>query len=257
MKKAVLLIFLLSFICVFPVASLIHGQTSPESPYQMKVLFSPRDNCAQEIVSQIDKAECYVYVAMYYFTSRPIAQTLIRAKNRGVDVKVCMDAAQPHYEYSKSRFLDNKGINIRLIGSSGIMHNKFCVIDDNITITGSYNWTTRADLENDENLMVIKSEKIAKKFKEQFNKFWSGVYVDTCSYKDKDRMEKVIVSMASSFSIAKPACEDRYVGSKNSDKFHYPECKWARKIKEENQIWFNSRQEAINKGYVPCKVCDP
>ena len=75
------------------------------------------------------------------------------------------------------------------------MHNKFCVVDDRITITGSYDWTVRADLENDENLLVIESREIAKQYKEQFNKFWSGTHVDTCVYKDKDRLIKEVVKI--------------------------------------------------------------
>ena len=266
MKRIFLLIFISSLICVFPVGSLIRGQTVSGSTCQVRVLFSPQDNCAREIVSQIDKAKNYVYAAVYYFTSRPIAYALIKARDRGVDVKVCLDKEQPTYEYSKSRFLQNQGINIRLIGDSGIMHNKFCVIDDHITITGSYNWTVRADLENDENLLVIESQEIAKTYKEQFNKFWSGTHVDTCVYKDKDRLVKRAVKVGSALSCDEYFDKDKpdehpdkgkYVGHKNSKKFHYPECRWAKKMNKENQVWFNSQKEAIDKGYVPCKVCNP
>ena len=263
MKRTFLLILISSLICAFGVSSLICGQTFSESTSEIKVLFSPQDNCAREIVSQIDKAKNYVYVAIYYFTSRPIAYALLKAKDRGVDIKVCLDKEQPSYEYSKSRFLENKGINIKLVGDSGIMHNKFCVIDDHITITGSYNWTVRADLENDENLLVIESQEIAKQYKEQFNKFWTGTHVDTCVYKDKGRLEKKVVKMGRALSCdealgkGKSVDNGKRVGHKNSKKFHYPECRWAKKMNQENQIWFESRQEAIDKGYVPCKVCNP
>lgn len=48
-----------------------------------------------------------------------------------------------------------------------------------------------------------------------------------------------------------------YVASSNSGKFHKPSCKWGQKISENNKITFNSRQDAINSGYVPCKSCNP
>ncbi len=48
-----------------------------------------------------------------------------------------------------------------------------------------------------------------------------------------------------------------YVGSINSNKYHYPNCIWAKEIKPENRIWFNSVAEAKATGYVPCKVCQP
>lgn len=53
------------------------------------------------------------------------------------------------------------------------------------------------------------------------------------------------------------AASQLYWGSSQSDKFHYPSCRWAHKIKHSNLIVFKSRQEALNAGYVPCKVCRP
>ncbi len=50
---------------------------------------------------------------------------------------------------------------------------------------------------------------------------------------------------------------NQYVGSVNSDKYHLPDCQWAQKILPENEIWFGSKQEAKESGYVPCKVCNP
>jgi len=46
-------------------------------------------------------------------------------------------------------------------------------------------------------------------------------------------------------------------GSKNSNKYHYPDCRWAQKIKPENLIKFKSPEEAQKAGYIPCKVCRP
>jgi hypothetical protein len=53
------------------------------------------------------------------------------------------------------------------------------------------------------------------------------------------------------------ASEKVFVGSIKSDKYHYPSCQWAEKIKPENEIWFSSSQDARNQGYIPCKVCSP
>ncbi len=48
-----------------------------------------------------------------------------------------------------------------------------------------------------------------------------------------------------------------YWASAKSDKFHYPWCTWAKEIKQENLVVFESREEAVEAGYVPCKVCKP
>lgn len=65
----------------------------------------------------------------------------------------------------------------------------------------------------------------------------------------------IILSLV--FVSAALALDYKYVGSKNSDKYHYPSCKWAMKIKPENLVTFKSVKEAKEKGYVACKVCKP
>jgi hypothetical protein len=48
-----------------------------------------------------------------------------------------------------------------------------------------------------------------------------------------------------------------YVGSVNSDVYHYPSCQYAKQIHTENQIWFSSSEDARAHGYHPCSVCNP
>ena len=48
-----------------------------------------------------------------------------------------------------------------------------------------------------------------------------------------------------------------YVGSVNSDKYHYPSCQYAQQILPQNRIWFLTTAEAQASGYIPCKVCRP
>lgn len=51
--------------------------------------------------------------------------------------------------------------------------------------------------------------------------------------------------------------ESVYVGSVNSDVFHYPDCKWAGKIKFDNEVWFESIEDAVQTGYRSCRICHP
>lgn len=50
---------------------------------------------------------------------------------------------------------------------------------------------------------------------------------------------------------------DVYVGSIDSDKYHNPGCRFAKEILPENEIWFDSIEDAQNSGYSPCGVCHP
>jgi len=51
--------------------------------------------------------------------------------------------------------------------------------------------------------------------------------------------------------------DKKFVGSIKSDKYHYPDCRWAKKISPENEVWFSGSEDARGKGYVPCGVCHP
>lgn len=62
-------------------------------------------------------------------------------------------------------------------------------------------------------------------------------------------------------TILPPPCEpdldSKYVGSINSNVYHYPDCRYVQRIKPENKIWFSSSEDARTHGYRPCKVCKP
>ena len=48
-----------------------------------------------------------------------------------------------------------------------------------------------------------------------------------------------------------------YIGNQNSFKFHRATCEWAAKTAPKNRVCLQTREEAISKGFVPCKVCKP
>ena len=55
-----------------------------------------------------------------------------------------------------------------------------------------------------------------------------------------------------------PAAEEvKYVGNKNSKKFHFANCEYAEKMSTRNKVEFTSRQEAIDLEYEPCNACKP
>ncbi|GAG82341.1 unnamed protein product, partial [marine sediment metagenome] len=54
-----------------------------------------------------------------------------------------------------------------------------------------------------------------------------------------------------------PPSSGKFVGSKKSDVYHYPNCRYVKMIKPENIIWFSSVEDAKAHGYRPCKVCKP
>lgn len=70
-------------------------------------------------------------------------------------------------------------------------------------------------------------------------------------------MKRILVLIIFLLFLVPYALTAEFWASKNSNKYHYPDCKWAQKIKSENLVKFKTPEDAIKAGYVPCKVCKP
>jgi phosphatidylserine/phosphatidylglycerophosphate/cardiolipin synthase-like enzyme len=134
--------------------------------------FSPGGNCARLLISWFDKAQVSIHALIYSFTLNNVRDALIRAKNRGVDVKIVMDKSNIDAPGSAFNALRSAGISVRIDSNRALMHDKFAIIDGHIIITGSYNWTNTANEENNENLVVIDNEAWAHAFEDQFQEVY-------------------------------------------------------------------------------------
>lgn len=127
----------------------------------VQVAFTPWDNAEAMIVDCIRQARRQILVQAYSFTSRALANALIAAKRRGVDVQVLADREQTFGgEASRIPELEQAGIPVMLEVRYQSAHNKVMVIDpgsaDAAVITGSYNWTYAAQNKNAENVLILR-----------------------------------------------------------------------------------------------------
>lgn len=158
-----LLIILLLFIFTPSVFSAPRGGM-PE----VVVFFSPGGGCADAISEILEGAESEILVQAYSFTSAPIAKSLVAAHRRGVRVRVILDKSQQKERYTSATFLSNAGIPVLIDAGHAIAHNKVIIVDEETVITGSYNFTMAAEKRNAENLLIIRSKKIAKKYRDNW-----------------------------------------------------------------------------------------
>jgi phosphatidylserine/phosphatidylglycerophosphate/cardiolipin synthase-like enzyme len=148
----------------------------------VQVFFSPNGGARDAIIKELAGAKNEIDIAMYILTDRELSNAITSAKDRGVKVRILLDAkSAEEIEYSKHHFLSERKIDVRLDNThrtygdkyEGIMHNKFAIIDNKILITGSYNWTHSAEELNNENLLIIKdAEELLNEFEEEFLKLW-------------------------------------------------------------------------------------
>ena len=111
-----------------------------------------------KIIPFLNNATDKIQVAMAWFTSSELFGALLDALNRNVDVElVLLDNAINYMDYAPDfNELIKLGGKLRIAGADiGFMHHKFCVIDDKIAITGSYNWTYYAETRNVENIIIL------------------------------------------------------------------------------------------------------
>ena len=140
----------------------------PLEPTPIDVLFSPRGGITQRIVAEISCADKSVYVQACSFTSRPIAEALIKAKDRGVRIEVCADDSNKNPDTSVCDELTAGLIPVYLDAKHAIAHSKVLIIDEHLVISGSFNLTMAAERSNLENCLFIQSKNLAKQYRENF-----------------------------------------------------------------------------------------
>ena len=142
----------------------------------VEVLFSPQDTPIRERVRPILKdAEKSVDVAVFFLTHKHITGDLIKLHRKGVKVRVIIDATAAKNGYTKHELLRAAGIPVKVENWGGKMHMKSAVIDGKTLVTGSMNWTTAGDDDNDENVVIIHSETHAKQYTEFFEDLWGRI----------------------------------------------------------------------------------
>ncbi len=138
-----------------------------------KIYFSPGTDCLNAIVDTLKKAEHSAKICVFTISDNRIVDAIKDMQLNGVNIKIISDNDK---RYDKGNDIDymasRLGIDIKLDTTSAHMHHKFAVIDDKITITGSYNWTRSAETRNYENILVTDDEKVAKTYVKEFDKLW-------------------------------------------------------------------------------------
>jgi phosphatidylserine/phosphatidylglycerophosphate/cardiolipin synthase-like enzyme len=139
----------------------------------VEVYFSPEDGVENRLEVLLRGASMGIEVLAYSFTSDPLAEVLQEAAAGGVQVRGVFDESQSGGQGAEYARLRQAGLDVRLDGNSGLMHNKVLVIDGEIVVLGSYNFTRSANRSNDENLLVIHDAEIATRFQQEFERIYA------------------------------------------------------------------------------------
>ena len=144
----------------------------------VQVAFSPWDDTEHLVINAITSAKTQILVQAYLLTSRTIANSLIEAQQRGIDVRILADNRQ-HEDNVNSllELLVQNKIPVWLETRYRHAHNKILVIDASsshpVVVTGSYNFTWGAQNMNAENLLIFRdNRKLTERFAKNWERHW-------------------------------------------------------------------------------------
>lgn len=138
----------------------------------IEVYFSPEDDTLDRLVELVDGAQTSVYFLAYSFTSDPLADALIAAAARGVDVAGVFETAQASGQGGEFFRLADLGLDVELDGNPRNMHHKVLIVDFETVVLGSYNFSASAEERNDENTLIIHHQDLAAQFLDEFNRIY-------------------------------------------------------------------------------------
>ncbi len=153
------------------------------------------ENIANRITEEIQTANKSIYIAVAWFTNKSIYEQLLLKAKQGCSVQLII---------SNDKINENSSIDFELLeksngkvykignGDTELMHNKFCVIDYNIVITGSYNWSYKAE-NNFENIVINSNDtSLAEQFVKEFNQIKLKYYPNEAKTENDFPLDKII-----------------------------------------------------------------
>lgn len=142
------------------------GQTIVET------CFAPEDECAAQLTVLIRRAQQSIRFMAFSFTHTGIADAIIDRAKAGVIVQGVFETRGSETEASQLKRLKRQKLDVWQDGNPYTLHHKVFIIDDSITVFGSFNFTDNADQSNDENMLVIQDDKLASQFMAEFNRVY-------------------------------------------------------------------------------------
>ena len=138
------------------------------------VVFTPEDGAIEQaIIPTVTAAQTEIRFLAFSFTDYPLASAMIQRRQSGVDVSGVYETVGSDTDAAEFKTFVCAGVPVRRDGNSSFMHNKVIVVDRRFVITGSLNYSTNAEVNNDENVIILDNSEIAGRYLQDFDRVWS------------------------------------------------------------------------------------
>ena len=138
----------------------------------IQVIFSPEDGAVSYLVAMLNDAQVSIRFLAFSFTDYPMAQAMVARAQNGVDVQGVFETFGSNSPRSELKTLWCAGLPVRQDGNDSFLHDKVIIIDNSIVVTGSLNFSSSADEDNEENVIIIDNPGIAALYLEEYQKNW-------------------------------------------------------------------------------------
>ncbi len=138
----------------------------------IQILFSAEDDAVDNLIALVNDAQTSIRFLAFSFTDYPLAQAMIARAQAGVDVQGVFETFGSNGTRSELRTLWCAGLAVRQDGNSSFLHDKIIIIDNSIVVTGSLNFSSSADEENEENVVILDDAEIAALYLQEYQKLW-------------------------------------------------------------------------------------
>lgn len=146
-------------------ATLIQG-----TPIQ--IFFAPEDEVITELATLVSQAEKSVHFMAFSFTHVELGDAMIAQAEEGVTVSGIFEVRGSETEFSELPAMYCAGLPVRQDGNPATFHHKVIIIDEQIVVTGSLNFSQNANTSNDENVIILNNRDIAQQYLQEFNRRW-------------------------------------------------------------------------------------
>lgn len=141
--------------------------------YNPKCRFTHKPNSLSRLYGYLAGAVESVDVCVFVICCQDLADILVQLHRKDIKVRIICDDEQVDITGSQIWPLRKEGISVRTDHSSYLMHHKFIVIDNQLLITGSFNWTRQAISGNQENLLILNHRETVRKYLTEFERLWN------------------------------------------------------------------------------------
>jgi phosphatidylserine/phosphatidylglycerophosphate/cardiolipin synthase-like enzyme len=152
--------------------STVNNQWAILNGTPIQVLFSPEDHAVDNLIALVNDAQINIRFLAFSFTDYPLAQTMIDRAKAGVDVQGVFETFGSNSPRSELKTFWCAGVSVRQDGNGSFLHDKIIIVDDSIVVTGSLNFSSSADEENEENVLILDNPEIAAMYIQEYQKLW-------------------------------------------------------------------------------------